>query len=91
MPPSTLSGFTEDQPGTGVSQVDEPVQMVVQSSYWRARQASFLAFLREEDGATAVEYAVMLSLIAGTVIAGFLALTNATLQSFETSANELAQ
>ena len=54
-------------------------------------QNSFVRFLREEEGATAVEYAVMVSLIAATCIAGFQALTTATVESFDTSAAELAK
>ncbi len=49
-----------------------------------------LRFLRSEDGPTAVEYAVMLSLIAGVTIASVLQMSNAAGQSFDNSAQELA-
>jgi pilus assembly protein Flp/PilA len=49
----------------------------------------FYALLREEDGPTAVEYAVMLALIVGTCIATVHVMANATADSFETSANQL--
>lgn len=94
MPSSTLCGFTDEQTGLGSCQFDEPEQVVVDCegfSIARRWQHDCLNFLREEDGATAVEYAVMISLITGTVIGGFQALTTATLDSFETSAEELSQ
>lgn len=47
-------------------------------------------FLRNDDAATAVEYAVMLSLIAGVCIASVMTMSNAAATSFDTSANELA-
>jgi pilus assembly protein Flp/PilA len=43
-------------------------------------------FLASEDGPTAVEYAVMLALIAGTVIASVQAMATATGSSFNKSA-----
>ena len=46
--------------------------------------------LRREEAATAVEYAVMLSLIAGVCIASVLVLSNAAGQSFDNSATELS-
>lgn len=49
-----------------------------------------LRFLRSEEGATAVEYAVMLSLIAGVCIASVLAMSNAAGQSFDDSATQLS-
>lgn len=91
MSSSTSSGYTDDQPELDLSQFDEPVQFVVDRGFLPAQQVDLLKFLREEDGATAVEYAVMISLIAATCIAGFQTLTSATLESFETSADELAQ
>ncbi|TWT96030.1 Flp/Fap pilin component [Botrimarina colliarenosi] len=45
--------------------------------------------LRSEDGATAVEYAVMLSLIAGVCIGSVLVMSNAAGQSFDDSASQL--
>jgi pilus assembly protein Flp/PilA len=44
---------------------------------------------REEDGPTAVEYAVMLALIVVACIVSINAMANATAQSFDTSAQEL--
>ena len=46
--------------------------------------------LCSEEGATAVEYAVMLSLIAGVCIASVLAMSNAAGQSFDSSASQLS-
>jgi pilus assembly protein Flp/PilA len=45
---------------------------------------------REEDGPTSVEYAVMLALIVVACIVGVNAMAAATAQSFDTSAQELA-
>lgn len=47
------------------------------------------AFLADEDGTTAIEYAVMASLIAATVVGSVAALANATEGSFLDSANAL--
>lgn len=47
-------------------------------------------FLREEDGPTAVEYAVMLALIVAVCIVSVNSMANATADSFDTSAAELA-
>jgi len=49
-----------------------------------------LGFLQEEDGPTAVEYAVMLALIIGVCIASVTALASATADSFDTSADAIA-
>lgn len=46
--------------------------------------------LRQDDGATAVEYAVMLSLIAGVCIGSVLVMSNAAGQSFDDSATQLS-
>jgi pilus assembly protein Flp/PilA len=46
--------------------------------------------LRDEDGPTAVEYAVMLALIVITCIGAVKSMANATAESFDTSAEELA-
>ena len=46
--------------------------------------------LTEEDGPTAVEYAVMLALIVAVCITSVNALAQRTGESFETSANELS-
>lgn len=48
------------------------------------------SFLREEDGPTAVEYAVMLALIVVACLASVHSMADATAESFDTSANELA-
>jgi pilus assembly protein Flp/PilA len=45
--------------------------------------------LREEDGPTAVEYAVMLALIVVVCIGAVKSMANATAASFDTSAAEL--
>jgi len=46
--------------------------------------------LREEDGPTAVEYAVMLALILVACLGAVNSMANATADSFDTSAEELA-
>jgi pilus assembly protein Flp/PilA len=46
--------------------------------------------LREEDGPTAVEYGVMLALIVIACIGAVNSMANATAESFDTSAAELA-
>jgi pilus assembly protein Flp/PilA len=45
--------------------------------------------LADAEGATAVEYAVMIALIAGTVIGAVQALANATRGSFDNSVSAL--
>ncbi len=47
-------------------------------------------WLRCEEGATAVEYAVMLSLIAGVCIASVMVMSNAAGASFDESASQLS-
>jgi pilus assembly protein Flp/PilA len=47
-------------------------------------------FLRDESGPTAVEYAVMLALIVVVCIASINQMANATADSFDTSAQEIA-
>ena len=47
-------------------------------------------FLRDETGATAVEYAVMLALIVVVCIGAVNAMADATANSFNTSADEIA-
>jgi len=47
-------------------------------------------FLREENGPTAVEYAVMLALIVAVCLVSINSMANATADSFDTSAAELA-
>ena len=56
----------------------------------KAYLQAFLAFLDEEDGPTAVEYAVMLALIAGVCISSVGFLADQTAQSFDTSANAIS-
>jgi pilus assembly protein Flp/PilA len=50
----------------------------------------FKALLWEEDGPTAVEYAVMLALIIGVCVGAVHTMADATANSFDTSAQELA-
>lgn len=47
-------------------------------------------FLREEDGPTAVEYAVMLALIVAVCLVSINSMATQTANSFDTSAAELA-
>ena len=47
-------------------------------------------FLLGEDGATTVEYAVVLSLIAAAISASVMTLSSATADSFDNSASQLA-
>ncbi len=47
-------------------------------------------FLRDESGPTAVEYAVMLSLIVVVCLVSIRQMANATADSFDQSANEIA-
>lgn len=53
-----------------------------------ARRAAHL--LRDEDGPTAVEYAVMLAMIVVACIASVNALANATADSFDNTATEIS-
>ncbi len=46
-------------------------------------------FLREEEGPTAVEYAVLLALIIAVCIGSVTVMANAAGDSFDNSANEL--
>lgn len=48
-----------------------------------------IRFLREEDGPTAVEYAMMLALIAGAVLGGVSLVGSATAGMYENSGKEL--
>jgi pilus assembly protein Flp/PilA len=48
------------------------------------------SFLREEDGPTTVEYAVMLALIVGACLASINSMANQTAASFDESASELS-
>ena len=49
----------------------------------------FKKLLREEDGPTAVEYAVLLALIIAVCMAAVNTMAHATADSFDTSAKEL--
>jgi pilus assembly protein Flp/PilA len=49
----------------------------------------FKSLLRDEDGPTAVEYAVMLALIVAACLGAVHAMADATAESFDTSAAEL--
>lgn len=51
---------------------------------------SIIKFLRSEEGPTAVEYAVMLAMIVLAVAGSVLAMSNATADSFDESAGQLA-
>ena len=58
----------------------------MKNNYW-AKAARRL--LVDEDGPTAVEYAVMLALIVGTCIGAVQAMATATQGSFNTSSNAI--
>lgn len=58
------------------------------SEFFRIEAVS--TFLCEEDGTTAVEYAVMLALIIAVCIASVTFLASKTAQSFDTSAEAIA-
>jgi pilus assembly protein Flp/PilA len=47
------------------------------------------SLVRDEDGPTAVEYAVMLALIVAACLGAVNSMANATANSFDTSAQEL--
>jgi pilus assembly protein Flp/PilA len=47
-------------------------------------------FLRDESGPTAVEYAVMLAMIAAAVVGSVNTMSNATADSFNDSAAQIA-
>lgn len=46
-----------------------------------------MAFLKDEEGATAVEYAIMVALIAAVIIAGVTMIGTNTNQTFTNVAN----
>ena len=54
-------------------------------SFWKKTER----FLASEDGPTAVEYAVIMALIVGVIMAGVQELTTATSSSFNKSAAAL--
>lgn len=49
-----------------------------------------ISFFKEEDGATAVEYALMVALIAAVIIAAVTLLGEQTKNTFETVSNSMA-
>ncbi len=57
---------------------------------WARWVRSTVRFFHEEDGPTAVEYAVLLALIVVTCIASVQAMANATANSFDNTATEIS-
>lgn len=53
-------------------------------------QLQWARLIREEDGPTAVEYAVMLSLIIAVCVASVRSVSNATRSSFDSSAQAIS-
>lgn len=51
---------------------------------------SLRKLLRDEDGPTAVEYAVLLAAIVAVCVSAVLGMSHATADSFDSSAGELA-
>ncbi len=49
----------------------------------------FLSLLRDEDGPTAVEYAVLLALIVAVCVGAVNSMAHATADSFDASAKDL--
>lgn len=68
-----------------------PAREVTQASPRRDRimLKLFKTLLRDDDGPTAVEYAVMLALIVAACLGAVNAMANATANSFNESAAEL--
>ncbi|QDT08966.1 Flp family type IVb pilin [Stieleria marina] len=56
----------------------------------RRTRNAIIEFLREEDGPTAVEYAVMLGLIIAVAVGSVQFMAAQTIQSFEDSGNAIA-
>ena len=56
----------------------------------RRTRDAVLSFLREEDGPTAVEYAVMLALILAVCIASVQFMAAQTIQSFQDSGQAIS-
>ena len=56
----------------------------------RARLKAIAEFLKDEDGPTAVEYAVMLAMITAVCIASVDSLAQATGDSFSTSSDAIS-
>ncbi len=57
---------------------------------WARWVGPTVRFLREEDGPTAVEYAVLLALIVVTCIASVQAMANATANSLDNTATGIS-
>ena len=53
-------------------------------------RAAIVSFLKEEDGPTAVEYAVMLSLILLSIIGSVSLMVDETQKSFERSSDAIS-
>tara|TARA_R110002073_G_scaffold65408_24_gene163463 strand:- start:8912 stop:9133 length:222 start_codon:yes stop_codon:yes gene_type:complete len=66
-------------------QYRQELTIMIKPSYKRA----VVEFLREEDGPTAVEYAVMLALILAVCISSVSFLATKTQESFVTSGNAI--
>lgn len=60
------------------------------SMFNRRTRKAIVDFLREEDGPTAVEYAVMLGLILAVVIVSVQFMAAQTIQSFQDSGNAIS-
>ncbi|MGB7345107.1 MAG: Flp family type IVb pilin [Pirellulaceae bacterium] len=56
----------------------------------RRTRNAIVNFLREEDGPTAVEYAVMLALIMAVVVGSVQFMAANTIQSFQDSGNAIS-
>ena len=54
------------------------------------RTEAIVRFLTEEDAATAVEYAVMLSLIIAVCLGSISAIANVTAESFDTTSEAIS-
>jgi len=55
------------------------------SAMKKSLRKSIIEFLAEEDGPTAVEYAIVLAMIAATIIASVNFMVASTTESFDTS------
>ena len=56
----------------------------------RSYRNAILEFVREDDAATAIEYAVMLALIVAVCVGAVGALATKTQESFDTSATAIS-
>ena len=57
---------------------------------WQDKKTSFISFLSDEEGATAVEYAVMLALILAVCIVALAFLGTQNRNSLEDSASKIS-